>query len=1001
MTRHKHVITTLVFSLTLVVAATTVGTAFALPATEAKWYLNNGPEGQYYTDNLAVPRPEAEDRDGNSSFDWEIVSGFPSHTSTTGGANGTNFVNPDILSSGRNNSNALWPAQGMNTATGFTWFARMEVRTEPLDGNHGSVSIQSYPSDATGYFNLEIGADHQGVEGIGDLGPSGPGPTGNGINTANNSFPNAHFFHVAYEPGQGYWLWRNNELLNNYLPTPGPMNPSTTSLPVVRDALEIGPALTRNGGDDFDYRGQTLFDVMGVIPGAYLPVGCIGDANCDTLNVVEPSGSLWEIGTPITSYGHGPGANFGDVTPAKALELAENGFNMVWAQHLFELDNAHAQGLRAMYWAGGYTDDPAVLDDPVRTHGLNVNIDNVKDHPAMYAYHMADEPSATEFEDYGRLAAHIRERDPNHMIYINLFPTYASDVALLGPGAGPGSTTQAYREYLRQFVLHVKPDVISYDHYHFRDGHDRDEYFLNLALVREAALNADIPFINYVQAVSLAPSGWRVPTPNEGRFLAYTTLAYGGQGLTQFTYYGYSDFEGGVYDPYPPGDNITPLGEALRDEINPAFVAVAEQVQPLKSIGAYHVGTQPEGTELLPNDSPFDVLSPTTDILVGLFGGPDAQLAEATYALVVNLDYTNPNDALVSGPGELSVFDASTGVWSPMGSDTVLLSLLPGGGKLVGFLDETNTDFTWNAASGDWNVAGNWTGFFAPPGKGSFQSNHTVTFADSIGSDTRTVFTDEAVTLNSISFDNTIGGSYVIAGGASINLTVSTEEPATLPSISVAQGSHRFQAPVSILSDTSVDVASNSVLIFDGALDLMGNTLTKTGAGEMAIRNDLLTGGGTVDIQQGTLSGSGTVGGDVNNGGTVSPGNSAGWIAVEGNFNQGEDGTLAIELAGTTAVTEYDQLQVNGQATVAGILEVSLLDGFEPAFGDTFNILEFGSLAGEFDNVVVPALSGSLAWDDSALLTEGMLSVVPEPTGLVMAVMGLVAVVGLGRRRGR
>ena len=290
MTGRKHVITTLVFSLTLVVAATTAGTAFALPTTESKWYLNNGPEGQFYTDNLSFPpgRPTDEDRDGNSSFDWEIVSGFPSHTSTTGGANGTNFVNPDILSSGRNNSNALWPAQGMNTATGFTWFARMEVRTEPLDGNHGSVSIQSYPSDATGYFNLEIGTHGQAVEGIGAIGPTGDGPTGNGINTSGPATGGAtHMFWVAYEPGEGYWVWRNNELLNNT----GPLNPSTASLPVVRDALEIGPALTRNGGDEFDYRGQTIFDIMGVIPGAYLPVGCLGDSSCDTVTPVIPEPS--------------------------------------------------------------------------------------------------------------------------------------------------------------------------------------------------------------------------------------------------------------------------------------------------------------------------------------------------------------------------------------------------------------------------------------------------------------------------------------------------------------------------------------------------------------------------------------------------------------------------------------------------------------------------------------------------------------------------------------
>jgi hypothetical protein len=278
---------TLVFSLALLVSAITAGTALALPATESDWWLNGGPEGQFYTDNLGPIRPTSEDRDGNSSDDWEIVSGAPSHTATSGGANGTNFVNGDILSSGRNNSNALWPAQGMNTATGFTWFAKMEVRTEPLDSNHASVSIQSYPSDATGYFNLEIGTHGQSVEGIGAIGPTGDGPTGNGINTANGDHPNAHFFHVAYVPGEGYWLWRNNELLNNT----GPLNPSTASLPVVRDALEIGPALTRNGGDEFDYRGQTIFDIMGVIPGAYLPSGCLGNSSCDTVTPVIPEPS--------------------------------------------------------------------------------------------------------------------------------------------------------------------------------------------------------------------------------------------------------------------------------------------------------------------------------------------------------------------------------------------------------------------------------------------------------------------------------------------------------------------------------------------------------------------------------------------------------------------------------------------------------------------------------------------------------------------------------------
>ena len=189
--------------------------------------------------------------------------------------------------------------------------------------------------------------------------------------------------------------------------------------------------------------------------------------------------------------------------------------------------------------------------------------------------------------------------------------------------------------------------------------------------------------------------------------------------------------------------------------------------------------------------------------------------------------------------------------------------------------------FVWDTASGDWNVAGNWSPSGGSPGKDAFRSQHGVTFGNSIGNNMRTVFTDDAVTVNSISFNNTMGGGYRIAGGPSINLISSTVDPPVTPSISVSQGTHRFQVPVLLHNDTSVDVEADSILIFDGALDLMGNTLTKTGAGEISIRNDLLTDGGALAVENGVLSGSGTVGGDVqNNGGTISPGNRS--LAVTG-----------------------------------------------------------------------------------------------------------------------
>ena len=77
-----------------------------------------------------------------------------------------------------------------------------------------------------------------------------------------------------------------------------------------------------------------------------------------------------------------------------------------------------------------------------------------------------------------------------------------------------------------------------------------------------------------------------------------------------------------------------------------------------------------------------------------------------------------------------------------------------------------------------------------------------------------------------------------------------------------------------------------------------------------------------------------------------------------------------------------------------GILEVSLLGEFQSALRDTFHILDFNSIPGDFDNALLPALSGSLAWDSLALLTDRTIPVVPEPASVAMAVTGLAAVVG-------
>ena len=203
----------------------------------------------------------------------------------------------------------------------------------------------------------------------------------------------------------------------------------------------------------------------------------------------------------------------------------------------------------------------------------------------------------------------------------------------------------------------------------------------------------------------------------------------------------------------------------------------------------------------------------------------------------------------------------------PVDIDNFVLEHSPGGAP-------PDLEFLWKSDNfGEWTDARNWTSYSGPPGdptKVSF-SNHTATFGSAIMSN-RTVIAETAVSVRAITFNNT--NSYSIAGSGNVNLIEGTVAGA--PIITVETGTHRFQTRVNFHANTTVHIDSDATLIFDGAVDLMGQTLTKTGSGEMAIRNDFLTGDGTLNCAQGTCSGSGTISGDVNNtGGTISPGNSA------------------------------------------------------------------------------------------------------------------------------
>ena len=127
------------------------------------------------------------------------------------------------------------------------------------------------------------------------------------------------------------------------------------------------------------------------------------------------------------------------------------------------------------------------------------------------------------------------------------------------------------------------------------------------------------------------------------------------------------------------------------------------------------------------------------------------------------------------------------------------------------------------------------------------------------------------------------------------------------------RGTHEFQLRVSLENNTDVNVASNSTLEFNNRLFLNAHTLTKTGPGNVAFNNNVLTGGGAVICAEGDCTGTGTIGGDlINEGGTISPGGSLSQSVVP------EPTTVMLLLIGTLGfVTAFGRKELRNSPSRA------------------------------------------------------------------------------------
>jgi autotransporter-associated beta strand protein len=228
------------------------------------------------------------------------------------------------------------------------------------------------------------------------------------------------------------------------------------------------------------------------------------------------------------------------------------------------------------------------------------------------------------------------------------------------------------------------------------------------------------------------------------------------------------------------------------------------------------------------------------------------------------------------------------------------------------------------------------------------------------------------------------GTAVAIASGATLDVNGLNQQIASLVGPSGAAVT---------LGSGQLIVSGAASTEFAGSIAGIGGSLVKHGVGTLTLSGAntytgmTLVNGGALNVAgslagpvsvlaPGILQGAGSITGSVtlDAGGTLAPGSSPGALSV-GSLTTNPGSQIQLELAGTGRGTQYDAILVGGNAVLGGTLSVSLLSGFVPLAGESFDVFDWTSQSGEFAALDLPALNPGLAWDTSQLYSIGVLKV--------------------------
>ena len=157
-----------------------------------------------------------------------------------------------------------------------------------------------------------------------------------------------------------------------------------------------------------------------------------------------------------------------------------------------------------------------------------------KDHPAIWAVDIGDEPSALDFPYYGDVVRQLNKALPGVPLYLNLYPNYASVSQNSAKQTVNQLGTPTYLEHIEAYCRDVPLDYISYDFYPYTGPQAGDRFlqkcYDNFIIVANACRKTKRSFW-YIPQVN-SREGLPPTSLNRLRFQAYAAMSFGAEAIT-------------------------------------------------------------------------------------------------------------------------------------------------------------------------------------------------------------------------------------------------------------------------------------------------------------------------------------------------------------------------------------------------------------------------------------------------------------------------------------